>query len=42
MNRIERDQKTDEVLTFKEAMRFFKVSEPTLRKALKDFFIVNW
>lgn len=36
MNRIEREQKADEILTFEEATRFFKVSEPTLRKALKN------
>lgn len=36
MNRIERDQKADEILTFEEATRFFKVSAPTLRKALRD------
>lgn len=38
MNRIEREKQTDEVLTFDEATRFFKVSAPTLRKALKRFF----
>lgn len=36
MNRIEREQTMPDVLTLAEATQFFRVSRPTLLKALKS------